>query len=33
MEVSFEVQEIIKFTIYDTVFTSGGGVYEVLVRL
>ena len=34
MEFFFEVHKIIKFTMYNTVvFTSGGGVDEVLVRL
>ena len=34
MEVSAEVQKIIKCTTYSTVFlTSGGGVDDVLVRL
>ena len=33
MQISFEVHKIINFTIYNTVFTSGGGVDEVLVRL
>ena len=32
--IFFEVHKIIKFTMYNTVvFTSGGGVDEVLVRL
>ena len=33
MELSFEVHKIIKFTIYDIFFTSGGGVDKVLMRL
>ena len=34
MEVSFEVDKIIKCAIYNTVFfPSGGGVDDVLVRL
>ena len=34
MEVFFEVQKIIKFTTYNTVFfTSGGSVDEMSVRL
>ena len=34
MEVSVEVDKIIKYAIYNTVFfPSGGGVDDVLVRL
>ena len=34
MEISIEVHKIIKCTIHSTVlFTSGGGFYDVLVRL
>ena len=34
MEVSVEVDKIIKYALYSTVFSpSGGGVDEVLVRL
>ena len=33
MEVSVEVNKIIKCAIYSTFFPSGGGVDDVLVRL
>ena len=33
MQVSVEVHKISKSAIYDIFFPSGGGVYDVLLRL